>query len=107
RSAGPDRRGGRWLCLAVQDTGPGIAKEKQKHLFQEFVRLTEGAERGVGLAISRRVARLLGGDLTVESEAGQGSTFTLWLPVTDAEVAVDRSAAGAEGDEGERDRPAQ
>lgn len=109
RTMGPDRRGGRWLCLAVQDTGPGIAKEKQKLLFQEFVRLAEGGERGVGLglAISRRVARLLGGDLTVESEAGQGSTFTLWLPVTEAEVAVNRSAAGAEGDEGARGRPTQ
>jgi signal transduction histidine kinase len=83
REWGPERRPGRWLCLAVHDTGPVIPKEMQPKLFQEFVRLTTGAEPGVGLglAISQRIAQLLGGELTLESEPGKGSTFTLWLPL--------------------------
>ncbi|HEX9108928.1 MAG TPA: ATP-binding protein, partial [Longimicrobiales bacterium] len=77
---------GPWIALHVIDTGPGIAPEDQERIFGEFTRLAptvaEGA--GLGLSISRRIARLLGGDLTVESEAGQGSNFTLWLPVRQA-----------------------
>ncbi len=74
--------GGPWLALHVIDTGPGIAPEDQERIFEEFTRLAPGAAEGagLGLAISRRIARLLGGDLTVESEPGHGSNFTLWLP---------------------------
>jgi signal transduction histidine kinase len=72
----------RWVTLAVSDTGPGITGDEQKKLFTEFSRLqpqtTEGA--GLGLAISDRVARLLGGEITLDSEPGFGSTFTLWIP---------------------------
>jgi signal transduction histidine kinase len=72
----------RWVTLAVSDTGPGISEEEQDRLFTEFSRLrprtAEGA--GLGLAISDRVARMLGGDITLDSEPGVGSTFTLWLP---------------------------
>jgi len=80
RSDGP--RPGRWATASVADTGPGIPQEKQGSIFQEFTRLDPNAQpgAGVGLAISRRIARLLGGDLTVESEVGRGATFTLWLP---------------------------
>jgi signal transduction histidine kinase len=71
-----------WVTLAVRDTGPGISEEEQAILFTEFSRLqpktTEGA--GLGLAISDRVARLLGGEIILNSERGAGSTFTLWLP---------------------------
>lgn len=79
-SGGP--RPGAWVALRVTDTGPGIPEDKREQIFQEFTRLDPEAQQGagVGLAISRRIARLLGGDLTVESEAGRGSTFTLWLP---------------------------
>ncbi len=80
REGGAD---GPWLALHVIDTGPGIAPEDQERIFEEFTRLAPGAAEGagLGLAISRRIARLLGGDLTVESEPGQGSNFTLWLPL--------------------------
>jgi signal transduction histidine kinase len=76
-------RDGRWAAIDVTDTGPGIAADQEGLLFREFHRLdsaagTDGA--GIGLAISRRLAHALGGDLTIDSELGRGSTFTLWLP---------------------------
>jgi signal transduction histidine kinase len=77
-----------WVTVQVCDTGPGIAPRDQERIFDEFEQLNAGArggaERrgtGLGLPISRRLSQLLGGDLTVESEAGRGSTFTIWLPV--------------------------
>ncbi|HEX9106090.1 MAG TPA: ATP-binding protein [Longimicrobiales bacterium] len=75
---------GEWLAVDVSDTGPGIAREKQPLLFREFSRVGDGGPAGVGLglAISRRLAEALGGGLTVRTEAGQGSTFTLWIPLT-------------------------
>jgi len=73
---------GLWVAIDVTDTGPGIPADKQHLLFREFTRLdpeaTHGA--GLGLAISQRIASALGGCITMESEAGRGSTFTLWLP---------------------------
>jgi PAS domain S-box-containing protein len=71
-----------WVTVSVTDTGPGIPMDKQEVIFQEYTRLDPLPQQGagIGLAISRRIARLLGGDLTVESEAGRGATFTLWLP---------------------------
>lgn len=74
--------GGRWTHVRVADTGPGVPPEKQDLIFQEFTRLDPEGKHGagVGLAISRRIARLLGGEITVESEVGRGSTFSLWLP---------------------------
>lgn len=73
---------GTWLALSVADTGPGIPSDKQDLIFQEFTRLDPYAQSGagVGLAISRRIARIMGGDLTVDREVGRGATFTLWLP---------------------------
>jgi signal transduction histidine kinase len=70
------------VAIEVADTGSGIPTEKRRLLFQEFVRLdpTAAPGAGVGLAISRRIAQALHGDITVESIAGTGSTFTLWLP---------------------------
>lgn len=70
------------IAVSVADTGPGIPEDKRDLVFEEYTRLEPGAQEGsgIGLAISRRVARLMGGDLTVDSEVGRGSTFTLWLP---------------------------
>ncbi len=70
------------LAVRVRDTGPGIADEDRERVFEEFIRLEPGAGRGagIGLSIGRRIARLMDGDVTLESEPGKGSTFTLWLP---------------------------
>lgn len=79
RAGDPDR----WVALRVIDNGAGIPSEKQELIFEEFSRLdpdaTPGA--GLGLAISQRIAHLLGGEITVASEVGEGSTFTLRLPL--------------------------
>jgi signal transduction histidine kinase/CHASE3 domain sensor protein len=71
--------------LAVRDTGIGIPAQAMKELFQDFHQLEAGDGRrhegtGVGLALSRRLARALGGEIEVRSVEGQGSTFTLVLP---------------------------
>ena len=75
-------RPGEWVAIRVSDTGRGIPPDRQEHIFAEFSRLEKDnvSGAGLGLAISRSLARLLGGDLTVQSQVGRGSTFTLWLP---------------------------
>lgn len=76
------------LTMAVTDTGIGIASEELERVFDKFYRskdprAAEVKGSGLGLAISREVARLHGGDITVESQLGRGSTFMLTLPVID------------------------
>lgn len=97
REDGAAPRAGRWLAIDVSDTGPGIPKDKQKLLFQEFKRIEPSAGRGtgLGLAISRGIALALHGDITVHSEPGRGSTFTLWLPMG-REAQAERRAATAD-----------
>lgn len=74
--------------IRVSDTGPGIAPEHHEAVFDMFRQLgSAGAWRkgvGLGLALARRFARLLGGDVLLESELGHGATFTLVLPVAAA-----------------------
>jgi signal transduction histidine kinase len=70
----------------VVDHGPGIAADELPRIFEEFVQLgSGGGGTGLGLPISRRLALLLGGSLEVVSEPGQGSTFTLTLPLGETE----------------------
>jgi signal transduction histidine kinase len=68
------------LEVRVSDTGPGIAPEYRERIFAEFEQVPGSEGTGLGLPVSRSLARLLGGDLWVESEPGAGSTFVLRLP---------------------------
>jgi signal transduction histidine kinase len=72
-----------WVHFDVIDTGLGIPADKRDIIFEEFSRLgaNDRAGAGLGLAISKRLAEALGGKITVESEVGCGSTFTLRLPI--------------------------
>ena len=83
------RSGGKWVAISVADTGIGIARDQLDTIFAPFVQAQGGRTRdhdgsGLGLTISRRLARLMGGDLVVKSEVGKGSTFALWLPAAGA-----------------------
>jgi signal transduction histidine kinase len=76
---------GPWCYLRISDTGIGIPKKKLGSIFEPFVQVEAGHTRsqegsGLGLTISRRLARLMNGDLSVRSEVGKGSIFVLWLP---------------------------
>jgi len=88
-----------WIALQVADSGVGIAEKDRERIFDEFEQVNAGPRgdsmrrgTGLGLSISRRLARLLGGDISVESELGRGSVFTVWLPVDPADIRGDQAA---------------
>ncbi|MDP1823978.1 MAG: ABC transporter substrate-binding protein [Archangium sp.] len=75
------------LSISVTDTGVGLSPAQQARLFEPFTQVDESVTRrhggaGLGLALSRQLARLMGGDLTLQSATGQGSTFTCTVPAT-------------------------
>lgn len=77
---------GRDVIFAVADTGIGIAPQDQKRIFEEFTQIENPIQKrvkgtGLGLSLSKRLAELLGGTVALESELGQGSTFTLTIPL--------------------------
>ncbi len=87
-----------YVAFRVSDTGSGIAEDKLLSIFDPFVQVDSGHSRaregsGLGLTISRRLARLMGGDLTLATKVGEGSTFTLWLPADDSLVVADSQPA--------------
>jgi CheY-like chemotaxis protein/anti-sigma regulatory factor (Ser/Thr protein kinase) len=86
-----------WVRFSVSDSGIGIPPEKIDHVFEEFSQADVSTTRdyggtGLGLPISRRFCQMMGGDITVESTVGEGSTFTIRLPVEVREIAEDSEA---------------
>ncbi len=84
-SAGRD---GPWVWMAVTDEGPGIAAEEQAKVFERFwkgdpARSRAEGRSGLGLTIVRQIARGHGGSVALQSAAGEGSTFSVWLPAQD------------------------
>jgi CheY-like chemotaxis protein len=81
-----DARGMGWISFSVRDTGIGLTPDQLGKLFQAFTQADASTSRkyggtGLGLVISRRFCQMMGGDITVESEYGKGSSFTVRLPM--------------------------
>lgn len=78
----------RWATVSVRDTGIGIPEGELPHIFERFFRGAEPRRRqvrgsGLGLAIAKEMLEMQGGKITVESQIGKGSTFTVWLPLAE------------------------
>jgi signal transduction histidine kinase/ActR/RegA family two-component response regulator len=89
RIARAEESGRHWVDFAIADSGIGMTEEQLGRLFQEFSQADASTTRqyggsGLGLVISRRLCRLMGGDITATSTPGEGSTFTVRLPTEDA-----------------------
>jgi signal transduction histidine kinase len=75
-----------WVTMTVEDNGIGIPEEELPHIFERFYRgdqprMMQISGTGLGLAIVKEIVELHGGDVTVESNVDEGSSFTVWLPI--------------------------
>jgi signal transduction histidine kinase/DNA-binding response OmpR family regulator len=96
---------GDWISLSVRDTGIGIPVDKIQILFEEFRQADDSTTRnfggtGLGLAITRRFCEMMGGNITVESRPGEGSTFTINLPAEVNALEAARAASKQDSDPG-------
>jgi PAS domain S-box-containing protein len=100
-------KGAEWITIVVADTGIGMTQQQMGKLFQEFSQADSSTTRkyggtGLGLAISRRFCQMLGGDITVESEQGCGSTFTIHLPKNSGASAEPKAIRARDAADAER-----
>ena len=98
---------GEWVAIRITDTGMGMSPEQQARLFQAFTQVDATPTRkhggtGLGLALSRRFARLMGGDITVRSAPGSGSEFTVRLPTRPTDAVLGDAVRDAQRDTRER-----
>ena len=89
-----------WVTFRVSDTGIGMTPEQLASLFQAFTQADVSTTRkyggtGLGLVITRRFCQMMGGDVTVDSAVGQGTTFTIRLPATVGDAAAEAAPAAA------------
>jgi signal transduction histidine kinase len=94
---GDNRQQERWMCLEVEDTGSGISEQDLEEIFERFhqvdgsnARKAEGT--GLGLAITRHLVQMHGGTIGVQSKPGEGSTFTVRLPIQRSRVTTAATA---------------
>ncbi len=95
------RQGADWITIQVSDTGIGIAEDKLPQVFEEFSQADGSTTRdyggtGLGLSISQRFCRMMGGVLSVASELGEGSTFTIQLPAAVDALEAAKAVTGSE-----------
>ena len=95
-----ERNGDGWVCFAVRDTGIGMSAEQVDRLFEPFVQADSSITQryggtGLGLSISQPFVEMMGGRITIESEPGTGSCFTVWLP--DIEPAIEDDTDHGDG----------
>ena len=103
-----------YVAVQVADTGRGISDDQRERIFEPFTQLGEtlspyarpSGGTGLGLTISRRLARLMAGDLTVESRPGHGATFTLWLPAPERRI-MPRTGAAVNAPDLRKPEPAE
>ena len=83
-------RRGRFAVVSVRDTGPGIAKAEQQHVFEEYRQAAAERKKrrgtGLGLAIAQRLALAHGGSIELDSDVGRGATFSVLLPLAPREL---------------------
>ncbi|MFN8481004.1 MAG: ATP-binding protein, partial [Kouleothrix sp.] len=90
--------GPEWFVFEITDTGIGMTPEQVQNLFKEFIQADPSTSRryggtGLGLALSGRFCRMMGGDIVVTSEVGSGSVFTVRLPAVVEKSSVTRASA--------------